>query len=364
MEEKADGIRPPGLTEVPHSISHIAHAPFSTRIEDGITPEYDDVLLVSNEPSLVEVTHQYTQNCKGVGIGVGLDQMLNFAVNSQLERVYIVDNQVEVPLVTQAILEVASILRKVGEEVTPEKLLSHFFYDYDDSEDKSNPLGKLEQILMKSDVIDKGYREKLLQMLRPFYASMSKKIYDYLRYQKDCVPQSWIASTENIGKIIDMYDRGNIIIYAADLAGEDVMKQRIPEQLQQAGQTVGLIYLSNAMQYIQQAGKVAPFEQNLLNLPRSNDCTIIQTFPDHQSTTLTARRIPETLQGYNHYSARDVVPMVYVIRQDIDRFCATPQVSIADRKTPQAAGLKSRYGSGIFNRKERYVDEGVIFIRK
>mgnify|MGYP001606500314 CR=1 FL=1 len=61
--------------------------------------------LVSNEPSLYQA-FPYLKNCKGVGIGVCLDQMLDIAVNSSLEKVIFFDYSPQKAITTRALLEI------------------------------------------------------------------------------------------------------------------------------------------------------------------------------------------------------------------------------------------------------------------
>lgn len=69
-------------------------------------PYKNDVISIpySNELSLFE-TFEYLKNIEGVGLGVGMDQMLDIAVNSNLSEIIIVDIAKQCALTTQALLE-------------------------------------------------------------------------------------------------------------------------------------------------------------------------------------------------------------------------------------------------------------------
>lgn len=321
----------------------LAQTPLRSRTEMNLRPSYTDI-FVPNEIDLVDATARLTKERKGVGLGVGLDQMLDFAINSQLEKIYMVDNQVEVSLATTALLEVATILGRKHGEVTPDMLVSCF--------DPDN-FQQLEDLLEQSTLLTVTDQQNIASILHAGNFWHLKQLHEYLSYKRDSVPDSWVGSVQNLRKIRALYEAGNIVIYAADLAGDDVVQFRIREQLQSEQKELGLLYVSNAMKYIAKEGKMSALQRNIEAVPKANDCLIVQTLnvsmlPEYRG--LVERPLPRQVQKHP-FETLEVIPWMYILRNDMAYFL---------EHAGNQAGLQSSYGR--FDGKEGYVDKGVLVI--
>lgn len=82
--------------------------------------------VVSNEANLFKAI-PYIQRCRGVGLGVGFDQMLEFAANSPLDKVVIIDQSLLTSTATRVLLEAARYHKDIYNEYPTTAQLMQYF---------------------------------------------------------------------------------------------------------------------------------------------------------------------------------------------------------------------------------------------
>ena len=199
-----------------------------------------NIINYSKEPNLFE-TFEYISNVSGAGVGVGIDQMLDVAVNTHLDEVYITDITLLNLFTTRALLEAGRRYHELyGRYPTPQEFLSFF--------EEGNSEMTLEMIRPEFDKRE----EKIIRtsLTIPFArGNKSSAIHRYLSY-KATQPyyQSWISNQENLTKVIQMYETGKIKVVEADLAGKKSLPA-IGNELARRGVPVSLLYLSNTIEF-------------------------------------------------------------------------------------------------------------------
>ncbi len=230
---------------------------------------------VSNEASLYEV-FPYIKDSDGAGMGVGLDQMLDIAVNSKLKEVYIVDVQPSVAITTRALLEIGRKHHKLsGKYPTPKEYIAYFdqrnvpatlqMLSTEFTKDELNILGKT-----LTDKV-KASGEKTTE------ADSPAQVEHYLKFknrQKDY--KSWISDEKNLQQIITMYENGKIVSVMGDLTGKKSMPG-IADDLRKRKLSLSLVYLSNAKYYFASDGTTKNFQKNLDSMPVNGKTVVVET---------------------------------------------------------------------------------------
>lgn len=186
----------------------------------------------------------------GAGIGVGLDQMLDLLVNSNLSQIFLLDITQYMGLTSKALLEVGS---KFFDEYQRYPTTAEFveFFREDKVAETMAFLGDSFSQTEKDEIVrslekrcKKSIEENLLR------ASGSRAVYSYLSYKKEQSEfNTWLSNDANLQRVIGMYRSSRIHIVRGDIAGTHSMSS-IAEFLQESGTPVSVVYLSNAMQYL------------------------------------------------------------------------------------------------------------------
>jgi len=237
--------------------------------------------VISNEGTLYKVL-PFVRGAKGAGLGVGLDQMLDFLVNSNLSRIYIMDISPHVSHTTRAILEVGRI-HKINFGRYPRPIE---YIDYFSPQKISATLKMIGQEFSFDDlkIVQQEFTVRLKRKNETQEtASGPLSINRYLQYkmsQKEY--SSWISTEKNINKVLDMYESGAITLVIGDLAGEKSLNA-IANHMGTEGTKLGLVYLSNAEYYVDRSlpgfhsGPYAQYRSNMANMPVTNATIFIST---------------------------------------------------------------------------------------
>ncbi len=275
------------LSEVLHRNKKQEQTNFDKREFDEKTPPEDlEIVTVSNEPSLFE-TFEYIKNISGAGLGVGFDQMLDVAVNTNLEHIFITDINPPNLLATRGLLEVGRRFHVLyGRYPSPQEYTAFF-------EEKNLPL-TLEMIgseftRKEKIVIEKTYKKSFYYDSSLVYHSDPIKgplaVQHYLSYkagQSDY--NSWLSSSQNLEKIIRMYEEQHLKVIRADLAGPKSLSL-LGDHLNKKGVPISFLYLSNTLEFFllygnhitQKMGHIEGFFDNLGALPVTDQTILVHT---------------------------------------------------------------------------------------
>ncbi len=288
------------LAEVLYRNRKQEHEQFDRREFDEKTPSEDlEIVLVSNEPSLFE-TFEYIKDVSGAGVGVGFDQMLDVAVNSKLEDVFITDINPPNLFATRGLLEVGRKFHMLhGRYPSPEEYLAFF-------EPKNLPL--------TLEMIESEFSRKELNIIRNaygkcFYYESSvvlhsnavkgpPAVHHYLSYKAGQTDyNSWLSSQKNLEKVICMYEERHLRAIRADLAGSESIPL-LGKNLAAKGAPLSLLYISNTLEFLTEYGRmrdmmgdVDNFFHNLGELPVSDQTMIVHTGRYSRET-----KLPPSLQ--------------------------------------------------------------------
>ncbi|MES2226127.1 MAG: hypothetical protein V4480_04975 [Patescibacteria group bacterium] len=244
-----------------------------TSIESEETENVEEFGVLSNEP-LLFTTFPYTKKLAGAGLGVGLDQMLDYVVNSELSTIYMTDVSPAVSTLSRSFLEIGRIHRFINKDdkdtyrMTPEK-----FCSYLDSENIGTTLAMLEPHFSDSEMefLTKAFSERMQN--HHTKESPPLRLFHYLSFksrQKEY--RSWMSDPETLERIFSLYESGNITVVRGDLSGPTVLPA-IAKQLKEQGTLLSLVYESNARNYIEIDGNEESLEHNCLWLVSSSAVT-------------------------------------------------------------------------------------------
>lgn len=237
---------------------------FASRELDELMEEhYAHAYITSNEPSLY-TAFPYVKNCAGVGIGVGVDQILDIMVNSNLEKVVLLDRNTGVSLVSRALLEVG----RRHHELLGAYPASAEFVDYFRA-------ARIPEVMeMVKGQFNRQELRILEKELRQEVTSGDTRLHAYLALKAEQKEfKSWVQHPE---EVIRRYEKGDIIPVAGDLAGEKTMKS-LGEQLEKGNTCVSLVYLSNAEKQVLRKSDANRYVENMNALPISDDTIFINT---------------------------------------------------------------------------------------
>ena len=85
--------------------------------------------MISNEASFYEF-FPFLNNVRGAGIGVGLDNMFDLKVNTQLSKIFLLDIQIKLVLSSRALLSVGTHLHKMLERFPTTELKNFIEWIY------------------------------------------------------------------------------------------------------------------------------------------------------------------------------------------------------------------------------------------
>ncbi|MBI3576503.1 hypothetical protein HY086_00465 [Candidatus Gottesmanbacteria bacterium] len=246
---------------------------FARELDEQITEKVELHGIVSNEPSLYE-TFPYIKNVKGAGLGVGMDQMLDIAVNTKLDEVYIIDVSSTESLATKTLLEIGRGHHELFKKYpTTAEYLRYF---------------ETNQIPITLEMLSNQFSSEELQIIektmrgRLYSNHYEKKAPDgpqyietYLKfksYQKNY--RSWLSDDGALEKIIGMYEEGKLKPVLGDLRGSNSMT-KIATTLLSSNTPLSLVYLSNAPMSFFRLGK--NFWINLEKMPVNDNTILIET---------------------------------------------------------------------------------------
>ncbi len=246
--------------------------PLDTReFDEPVRVKDVEVAAVSNEPALYE-TFEYIKDLSGAGIGVGVDQMLDIAVNTNLREVTILDINPPGIASTRSLLEIGRQFHALlGRYPSIKEYLELL-------EQKNLPLA-LQMIapvlsgnelalagkqFTKSSFAQTEFREGFMKGPPLIHLYLSVKA-------KEHGVNSWISKDENLEKVIRMYEEGTIRLVHGDMAGSHSMAT-LARQLSERNVPLSLLYLSNALTFLGEsgvalAGKWQKFFENLRKFP-------------------------------------------------------------------------------------------------
>lgn len=262
------------------------HLPVQREMREEDNP-YEEIpnRVYPNEASLFEI-FEYIKNIEGAGLGVGMDQMLDIAVNSKLSEITIVDITKKAALTTQTLLEAGRRFHLLhGRYPLPNEYVELF---------------SRESIDLTFEMLAPNFTEEewtlveetLYQAFKTGPTIMQSILQDKST-QTDY--RSWVSTPQNLEKIIRMYEDGSIKIVRADLAGKQGMRD-IAQQLQEHHTPLSLLYLSNTITYFtlavkgekyeERMGSILSFFDNVDILPLSDSAVVVQTC-DFTGTNVT-----------------------------------------------------------------------------
>lgn len=232
--------------------------------------------LSSNEPYLYQ-TFPYTRKYVhgGANLGVGIDQMLNFHVNSNAVRTDIVDATPHISLVTRAGLEAGYRFTQLFErEPTNTELIELF---------NQETIETTLQLL----TVDKfsGYRfspEELAIIRERLVVATPQTesgFYRYLSYEADPKRREynyWVSTSENVAKVIQDYGKRRIRLYRGSLSGEVVMPA-IAQDLTEQNIPLSLFYPSNITLASDEEQRDEFIEEVLKDFPINPTMLIVRT---------------------------------------------------------------------------------------
>gem|GEM_PF-4269310 len=255
---------------------HVDITPFNSReLDEEQTANEVQVAPYSNEPSLFE-TFEYVRHAEGAALGVGLDQMLDFAVNTRLSEVYITDIAAKSVLTTRALLEAGRKFHMLNKRYpSPEEYVALFDFS---------------QIGLLFEMIEPSFTPEelkiVIDVIGKFFKTGPLAMHEYLQY-KETQPyyRSWLSTQENLEKIIRMYEDGHLKVVRGDIAGKNAMPQ-IAKLLRQQGVPLSFLYLSNVSDFFASEERDLPvpekrmqpiesFLKNIEALPISDQAVVI-----------------------------------------------------------------------------------------
>lgn len=248
-------------------------SPFNQRkFDEEIIEASQSHATVSNEPSLFE-TFPYIKHVSGAGLGVGFDQMFDIAVNTQLTEIFVVDVLPEVSLATKTVLEVGRRHHELfGSYPTVEQFLAYFqernlhlTLEAISHQFTAEELAHIKNILtatVKEKKTDQPIADAPLQI--EYYLRFKSQQPDYA---------SWLSTPENLHKILQMYERGQLTPILGDVTGEKTMPA-IAAKLTAQNIPLSLVYLSNAKYYIGKFRRTDELQKNLAAMPIA-DATVM-----------------------------------------------------------------------------------------
>lgn len=275
----------------------------STREHDErIEKSYSSVYITSNEPSLFEA-FPFIRGCGGVGVGIGMDQMLDIAVNSDLEQVVLLDNNPAVSLTTRAVLEIGRRHHELFESYPT----SGQFIDYF----RATRLPATFEMI--SPLFSDDEMEIIRQELTQEVSSGHTRLYAYFSLKAEQREfRSWVQEPATI---IRRYEEGNIIFVSGDLTGDKSVKS-LAERFTREGKRVSLVYLSNAEEYIGDS-KTSKLTENMSSLPIDGDTIVISTA---QKSKIGTMDIPS-------YAASQIAEGLSIISWRMDIRSARDQIN-------------------------------------
>ena len=237
-----------------------------------------DHSTISNEASLYE-TFPYIQDVEGVGIGVGMDQMLDIFANTNLSQIYIIDVLPKVSLTTRALLEIGR----------------YHYLRYRSYPSVREFLGYLtrDKITETLELIKSSFSDTQMRIIKGAFSEEIEsdeeirplKILYYLTFKsKQTYFRSWISDDSVLERVIEAYRYGRIVPIIGSLSG-DVTMFKISERISAEGLNVGLIYESNFKMYLEPEGQ-SKYSQNLRQLPMDKDAKIIKTIMSRENHPL------------------------------------------------------------------------------
>ena len=235
----------------------------------------------SNEPSLYEA-FPYIRHCTGVGVGVGLDQMLDVAVNSKLDKVVMFDVSHQTSLTSRAFLEVGRRYHELNGRYPRASEFPTLF-------ERGHLPITLEMIRGQFEANEQVLIKKVLyeqvKVAGEELPDRSLRVYEYLSLKgRQREFTSWLSKDVTLEHVIRMYEEGKIILARGDLAGTKAMKS-LAKQLQDERQHISVVYLSNAEQSIG-GGAHEDFTRNFEMLPVTDDTVLISTHLTSQFGTI------------------------------------------------------------------------------
>ncbi len=239
-----------------------------SRRDESVGLDHGWLFTESNEPALFK-TFEFIRDKEGVAVGVGVDQMFDIACNApQLNRIVLLDNQWTTSLVSEALLLVGSHHKKDFDKYpTPEEFIAYFAPENVD---------KTMAFLQQSIAQDKDDFSALKGVL----TQKQDRFFNYLHTKShpDTAKEftSWLSSAGSLAHILTMYDERRVHFIHGDLA--ETEKAPVAELLRDTGESVSVIYLSNAETYLaeKRGGPIAEFIRNLNLLPVAPNTTVIQ----------------------------------------------------------------------------------------
>ena len=240
--------------------------------------------VASNEACLFQVIPVIKERSDAI-VGVGSDQVLDLLTNSESECACIVDYTPEVSLTSRMLLEIGVYHKKIAGEYPDSETFINYF-------EKGNQ-EELLRILSLENNFDESQLERLSQVLSkdisvygvgPLGSGAKKISYaETLEFKSNAVDHNrskytWLRNESSMAKVFDLYEQGNILVCNGDITNSDTMN-RIGENLKSKNQKVGVVYWSNAEDYIPEDAY-----PNLPNasekLPLNDDAVIIRAVPD------------------------------------------------------------------------------------
>ncbi|MDP2630614.1 MAG: hypothetical protein Q8P56_04355 [Candidatus Uhrbacteria bacterium] len=255
-------------------------APFGTREfdEPGLIKDVD-VAAVSNEPALYQA-FEYIKDLSGAGIGVGGDQMLDIAANTNLREVIICDINPSGIASTRALLEIGRQFHALLGRYPSVK-------DYLELLEEKNQLLTFQMIAPVLSAKEQALARKQFKG-----ASFTKSdfqegfikgpplVHLYLSIKaKEHGVNSWISNDANLEKIIHMYEEERIRLVHGDIAGRHSMAA-LARNLSDRNVPLSLFYLSNALSFlgesgVAQAGNWQKFFDNLARFPLNDQSVVL-----------------------------------------------------------------------------------------
>jgi len=259
-EAKANNLKKVGV--IP---KYLDHKPSP----ESVVPQFD---IISNEPSLFE-TFEQVKDLKGTGIGVGVDQMLDFFINSNLEKVILFDFDERVSLVSRALLEIGRLHHRFFKKFpTPQDFL--FYLDDSEKGGLARALNFLSGVFSQTEmeILQEAFGRKE-RIFNPDRESVLHMYYRFKNEQTDY--RSWMSDEEALVKTISAYEAGNIRIVNGNLAGNEELAA-LSDELKSNKQAVSLLYFSNAFSYLR-TDEIEKASENISRLPISEKTVVIST---------------------------------------------------------------------------------------
>jgi hypothetical protein len=222
------------------------------------------------------------RNLGGVGLAVGSDQGLDFFNMANLDEMYCVDIDPHTHTVTRGYLEIGLRLKDIlGRYPTAEEYIHMFEPD----------IFPITLSLLAAPSARHTFSKREINWLKA--EDLQSKIYYYLINKRDYYDKdSWVTD-ETLEHTLEAYRRGKIHIIQGNIVGNVIPK--LARQISDRGQSVSLIYISNAP--IRNGQKSL---ETLKKLPLIESSKIIYSVARVMSDDI-AVPIPEGFYGIKHW---------------------------------------------------------------